>query len=454
MSRFSYENQGSHSFLVYSLDHLDELDQIGLGMINNNKIQNILPITFNQFDSERYLRYNISSTVSLQKFLGGTVTKKRALNIFKSICDVLLSAEDYLLDGSLFVLNPQYIFVDSASGVCSLVYLAIQNYDNEVDFSLFFKRLIISIKSDQNDDCAYVAAILNYLNTNDHFSLHEFRKLLNRLGVSGDDNLPTMEKTLDVGVPAPRKRNAERKSGGSVLVVPPARPSSEQPERGSTARKMRQVGSEQKVAPVISAEKETPAPAIPVAKGRLTFQIPDMGQAKSDARAIKEKKRNTEPQGDSEEIKLMWLLQHFSSDNLARYKAQKNDTVATGAKKPKQENKRKKEKKRKNGKNLVLVLTSLDERNPNAWVIDRDRFTIGRRKTNSGVIADIFTDVSREHCSVVRENGEFYVVDENSRFGTIVDGVACTAQTRSGPLRDGSVIELPGIRFRAEFKER
>ena len=35
---FTFDNQGSSSFIIYTLSGTDELDDIGLGMINNNKI--------------------------------------------------------------------------------------------------------------------------------------------------------------------------------------------------------------------------------------------------------------------------------------------------------------------------------------------------------------------------------------------------------------------------------
>src|SRR5580700_3932162 len=47
-------------------------------------------------------------------------------------------------------------------------------------------------------------------------------------------------------------------------------------------------------------------------------------------------------------------------------------------------------------------------------------YTVGRKVDRDLVIAD--PRVSREHASIVAENGEFFVVDLGSKHGTFVNG--------------------------------
>ena len=47
-------------------------------------------------------------------------------------------------------------------------------------------------------------------------------------------------------------------------------------------------------------------------------------------------------------------------------------------------------------------------------------YTVGRKVDRDLVIAD--PRVSREHASIVSENGEFFIVDHGSKHGTFVNG--------------------------------
>ena len=86
---FTYENQGTNSFLVYSVAPSDALDTMGIGMISNNKIPHILSISCMQEDSQAFLKYNISSRVSLTNYFDGVVSRKRILNVFSDICEAI-----------------------------------------------------------------------------------------------------------------------------------------------------------------------------------------------------------------------------------------------------------------------------------------------------------------------------------------------------------------------------
>lgn len=285
MMQFKYENSGSTSFLVYAMEEHEELDNVGLGMIRNNNIPNILPIAFTQMDLTRYLRYNISSKVSLQSFLSGIVSRKRVLTVFGCICDAHLAAEEYLFNNNLFVMDPEYIFVDVSTGNTSLVYLATVRDEEQLNLAGFFKNIIVSIKSDPNDDCSYIAQLLNYLNSSDHFSLQGFRTQVYDLmkeKVVKTAPIPTVEKpmyqTSDTGV-APQESKAH-----------PVQPVISQP--------IQSVASSS----VVSAQNDY-APVVPT--GGDVINTP-------------------ESEHDEKKMSALYLLRHYSKENAEIYKAQKN----------------------------------------------------------------------------------------------------------------------------------
>ena len=64
MKNITYENQGNSTYLVYEIDSTDIVDNLSLGMINNNKIIGLAPVIYSQVDDKKYLKYNISAKVS------------------------------------------------------------------------------------------------------------------------------------------------------------------------------------------------------------------------------------------------------------------------------------------------------------------------------------------------------------------------------------------------------
>lgn len=444
MSQFSFENQGTNSFLVYSMDMTDEIDHIGLGMINNNKIPNILPIAFNQIDERRSFRYNISSTVSLSSFLGGTICRQLALNMFGSICDAFMQAEDYLLDSNLLVIDPQYIFVEPVSGTAQMIYLAVIRENETVDLPALFKRLIISIKSDSNEDCGYIAAILNHLNTNDNFSLPEFKKMLNGLGTVQSVPREKLAAGAIKGTnsTASNKKTAESATGGTsgrIRQKPAAPREDEIPDR--------RIQTNESSRETKKAEDVPVTPQKPAHTEEYGFEVPGGGHVSITSTPEKKQPGQTKQAGDKD-VSLIWLLRNFSGENLELYKSQQKQKENG---KPEKKQAKPKKKKAQKKENQVLVLTSLDQTHPYSWPVNGDSFTIGRRRTNNGILADVSNKISREHCAIIKENGSYYVVDQNSRYGTIVDGVLYQGNEKRAELHDGSIIEFPGILFKVSF---
>ena len=176
-----YENSGRATFLVYTLQEGDEVDSIGLGMLGNNTIPGILPITENHHDEESRLLFNVTSQISLTKFLMSKISRKKILTVFISICDALLGAESYLLDENLFLLDKDYIFTNVSNGSTNLVYLPVIRETGPLDLPAFFKDLIVSIESDPDENFDYAGKILNFLNSRDGFDLAKFRELVYKL---------------------------------------------------------------------------------------------------------------------------------------------------------------------------------------------------------------------------------------------------------------------------------
>lgn len=178
---FSYENQGVNTYLVYTIDDKDEIDSMSLGMLTNNKISGLAPAIFQQMDTTKYIKFNISSKVSVKQFFTGAVNKKKLVGVFTGIINAMLSAEEYMLDANTILLNLDYIYADVSTCDTVLVCLPIMLKNEPVDLGVFFKNLVFSTQFDQTENCDYVAKLINYLNSMPVFSLLDFKTILDEL---------------------------------------------------------------------------------------------------------------------------------------------------------------------------------------------------------------------------------------------------------------------------------
>ena len=76
--------------------------------------------------------------------------------------------------------------------------------------------------------------------------------------------------------------------------------------------------------------------------------------------------------------------------------------------------------------------------------LSSDRTTIGREPSHAISVVD--AGVSRKHCVIVREEGEFKIQDLNSRNSTFVNGVPVIEDGKMTNALPGKVLRGPGYR--------
>ena len=145
--RATFENQGTNTYLVYTIDDTAELDTMSLGMLTNNKIPGIAEATFLQVDAEKYIKFNVSAKVSVSQLFSGPVNKKRLIGVFTGIIDAMLSAEDYMLDTNSLLLDLDHIFADVTTCEAVLVCLPIMNPEHKTPNLACSSRASCSIPS-------------------------------------------------------------------------------------------------------------------------------------------------------------------------------------------------------------------------------------------------------------------------------------------------------------------
>ncbi len=294
MTGFSYENQGAHTYLSYEVKADEALNSMILGMLTHNKIDGLAETRFIQENETRYLKYDVTAKITVKQFFSGVVNKKRLLGVFSGVASALQSAEEYMIDVGDILLDTEYIFSDVSSYQTVLICLPLEreNADQPLDAGVFFKQLIFNTQFDQSENCDYVAKIINYLNSAPVFSLKDFSALLNQL--KSEHKAPAAPAVSGRPKTAPAQNAADHgRSPEQMTHRPPVR---EQPPRTRT-----DTGGQ----PVI----KPPAPSAPVSAKRNP--APAHGQKNAPADTGTEKKMSA-----------LYLLRHYSKENLKLYKAQ------------------------------------------------------------------------------------------------------------------------------------
>lgn len=318
---FSYENQGVNTYLVYTIDKKDEIDTMSLGMLTNNRIPGLAPAIFQQMDTTKYMKFNISSKVSVKQFFTGAVNQKKLVGVFTGIVNAMLSAEEYMIDPETILLDLDYIYADVSTCETVLICLPVVVKKEAVDLGSFFKNLVFSTQFDQTENCDYVAKIINYLNSMSVFSLVDFKAILLELSRGGQ------EKKVMPDVPQKQQLSMQMKEATDLREQPPLNGKIDSiPQAGVGEMASKNVSK-------TGAYGGGKAEEIPL-QSVSSLPVQNIG-------------------AEEKEISWFYLMQHYNKENAARYKAQKEQKKlrqATKVSSQKAEtNKKGREKKSKGG---------------------------------------------------------------------------------------------------------
>lgn len=311
---FTYENQGNNTYLVYKIGASDNVDTMSLGMITNNKIDEIVPTLFTQSDTDRFIKYNISAKVSAKEFLSGVVNKKRLLGVFISVLKAIKSTEEYMIDARSLLIDLEHIYVDVSKCDAMLVCLPLVRQNESVNIPMFFKQIMFSTQFDQNENCDYVAQIINYLNSTPVFSVDAFEKLLMDIDA---DNLNIAASKAVAGQQKPVQPQSQSQS----QQPKPMQPAMNQLKNTQVQTNMPSQGKMQ-------SQRETQSANNVVQPNQVNFAVPNMNPQNQN-RINNNVQMGTNISGtyvettSEKQMSMFGLLTHYSKENKQIYERQK-----------------------------------------------------------------------------------------------------------------------------------
>lgn len=180
MNNFKIKNELNKHILEYKFAETDENDTFSEGMLKNNTIEGILPLSFQQIDSKKYYIFEINNNVSFKEYFSKPVTKNDLIDVLKQIVNIYKRVSEYMIEEKYIVLDLEYMFINTYTKKVSLVCLPIENISVDYNLGNFIKHFITGIVYQTGEE-SFIIQLLNFVNTKPNFTYDELLNLLNEI---------------------------------------------------------------------------------------------------------------------------------------------------------------------------------------------------------------------------------------------------------------------------------
>lgn len=202
MHQFTYENQGTETFLSYHLEQGETLDHFARGMLQSNEIGGIIKPAFTMRDTDQYLKYPITSRLPLKEYIQRDMERKDVLKFCQSFAETVGEIQEYMLSQEKLVLDTDVIFVDVGEKKAEFIYLPIDEFQNSVSPEEFLRSFLSRLRFRQEGDLSYVAKLLHFLNQPGGMDLDELKRILIRLTDEKEETQKQVFAPIQDPVPA------------------------------------------------------------------------------------------------------------------------------------------------------------------------------------------------------------------------------------------------------------
>ena len=163
MRDFEVVNNGKTTYLRRPLFESDHVDSTDMGMLLNNRIEGIAPISYVEEAGELVLRYDIGQKSSLSDCLSEDVPEGRFIMILRKMTASILHAEDYLLDLNKYLYDSEYVFVGQSMKEMGLIYMPIEEYSSPITYLEFCRKLMEEYSKNNPGMHVYLNEVRDFL---------------------------------------------------------------------------------------------------------------------------------------------------------------------------------------------------------------------------------------------------------------------------------------------------
>ena len=425
MREFTVENNGVNTNLVYEVKEKENVDSVILGMMENNRIIGLLPMTYTQIDKKKYLKYNITSKVTIEQFFERGVNKEKLTRCLSNILAAVSNAEDYMIELCDLIIDIKYIYVDIRNCDIDIICVPIVENTTDCNLEMFVKNIIFTSKFDQTENCDYVAKIISYLNSG-VFSASEFKTVLDEiLNEDEGKNIPVKNNPVikrekpvvsvrhtETIVDASRLESAQERQVTPAVNIPRPTVSQAKPEVEKEKKEKKSIFGFLKK----NKEPKTEKKSDKKSKG---MSVPGMAIPGQEPVLMAQQPEEPMVIPGSQATPIQQQLQPRKQANYTQIDGNFGETTVLGIDGM--------------GETTVLGLDSMEayqtraflirKKNQEKKYIDKEIYRIGKENSFVDYFIGDNTAISRSHANVITKGMEYFIIDMNSKNHTYVDGI-------------------------------
>lgn len=194
---FKVRNIGSAKYLSYILDDECDFNEELLDYLDDNKIPELIDIIYEEDDENDYLTYNVTDRVTVESIVSKTVNAEMLLGIIRGITSGIVNMMDLGIPVSYVILHKGFTYVNPVTYDVKLICVPVGSDVNmSVEFRTFIKNIVMSCTYADDEDCNYVAKLINMLNV-EKFTIRAFSGQLTELMEAA--GMSVEEDFMDVG---------------------------------------------------------------------------------------------------------------------------------------------------------------------------------------------------------------------------------------------------------------
>lgn len=181
-------------YLILKTDENNMDHSYRLKMLQNNKINGLLPLEVRVIDNLNMYYYDITSKQPLSNIFGrGYLKNKQIKEVMIGILDAIKPSNEYLLDENDFILEPEYIYLNFTNNEVSLCHVVGYKKNIKKQLSEFIEFLMNKV--DYIDESAVILTYGLYkLSSEDRCTFEELYKHLEK-SEKREDNIEEKKET-------------------------------------------------------------------------------------------------------------------------------------------------------------------------------------------------------------------------------------------------------------------